>query len=144
MAVRISGMSTAECDAEGIIILPDGDTLTNVARIHRVCNSVVNMMRKEDDSTRVINATDTTMRRIEERYSWYAKGYRYPIVETIINTDILHGKEVGKQGVTFICYPSEQSFKTNDIANMTQRQQQKVFIQRQLRHQHQKLIMIVI
>ncbi|MBQ2839000.1 MAG: T9SS type A sorting domain-containing protein [Muribaculaceae bacterium] len=125
MAVRINGSSSVFCDGEGVIYLPDGDTITGVIRVHRICNSTINMMRKEDDTTRVLNIADTTMRRIEERYTWYARGYRYPIVETIINTNFYRGKETGKQGATFICYPSEQTYKTNDKENQILRQQTK-------------------
>ena len=125
MAVRINGSSSVFCDGEGVIYLPDGDTITGVIRVHRICNSTINMMRKEDDTTRVLNIADTTMRRIEERYTWYARGYRYPIVETIINTNFYKGKETGKQGTSFICYPSEQTYKTNDKENQIVRQQIK-------------------
>lgn len=125
MAVRINGSSTVLCDGEGVIYLPDGDTITDVVRVRRICNSTINMMRKEDDTTRVMNVADTTMRRIEERYTWYARGYRYPIVETIINTNFYKGRETGKQGATFVCYPSEQAYKNNDKENQAVRQQTK-------------------
>ena len=125
MAVRINGNSTVLCDGEGVIYLPDGDTIADVVRVRRICNSTINMMRKEDDTTRIMNIADTTMRRIEERYTWYAQGYRYPIVETIINTNFYRGKETGKQGATFVCYPSEQAYKNNDKENQAVRQQTK-------------------
>ena len=125
MAVQINGNSTVFCDGEGTIYLPDGDTITDVIRVHRICNSTINMMRKEDDTTRVMNVADTAMRRIEERYTWYAQGYRYPIVETIINTNFYRGKETGKQGATFVCYPSEQAYKNNDKENQAVRHQTK-------------------
>ena len=95
MTVRINGSSTVLCDGEGVIYLPDGDTIADVVRVRRICNTTINMMRKEDDTTRIMNVADTTMRRIEERYTWYAQGYRYPIVETIINTNFYKGKETG-------------------------------------------------
>ena len=125
MAVRINGNSTVLCDGEGVIYLPDGDTIADVVRVRRICNSTINMMRKEDDTTRIMNIADTTMRRIEERYTWYAQGYRYPIVETIINTNFYRGKETGKQGATFVCYPSEQAYKNNDKENQAVRHQIK-------------------
>lgn len=125
MSVRINGSSTVFCDGEGVVYLPDGDTITDVIRVHHICNSTINMMRKEDDTTRIMNVADTTMRRIEERYTWYARGYRYPIVETIINTNFFRGKETGKQGATFICYPSEQAYKNKDKENQAVRQQTK-------------------
>lgn len=125
MAVRINGNSTVLCDGEGVIYLPDGDTIADVVRVRRICNTIINMMRKEDDTTRIMNVADTTMRRIEERYTWYAQGYRYPIVETIINTNFYRGKETGKQGATFVCYPSEQAYKNNDKENQAVRQQTK-------------------
>lgn len=125
MTVRINGSSTVLCDGEGVIYLPDGDTIADVVRVRRICNTTINMMRKEDDTTRIMNVADTTMRRIEERYTWYAQGYRYPIVETIINTNFYRGKETGKQGATFVCYPSEQAYKNNDKENQAVRHQTK-------------------
>lgn len=117
MAVQIKGTSTVYCDGEGIIYLPNGDTISNVIRVCHICKSNINMMRKEDDTTHIMNSSDTTMQRIEERYSWYANGYRYPIAETLINTDLICGKEKIKQGASFICYPSEQIQNRNRPEN---------------------------
>lgn len=66
-------------DAFGMIVFPSGDTIKQVVRIRSV--QVIN----ETIKTKVPQYFDW----IVETYKWYAKGYRYPIFETIreINED---------------------------------------------------------
>lgn len=79
-----NGTFESEADATGSIILSTGDTLQHVLRIHTINTSAI--------SQRLPGQTIDTLnlkQRIEEKYIWYALGYRYPVFEstsvTILN-----------------------------------------------------------
>lgn len=79
-----NGTFESEADATGSIILSTGDTLQHVLRIHTINTSAI--------SQRLAGQTIDTLnlkQRIEEKYIWYALGYRYPVFEstsvTILN-----------------------------------------------------------
>lgn len=74
------GISTVMADATGSIIL-DEDTINNIVRVYTLRSYSICM---DMDSA----ALDTAKQKqvIEERYDWYARGYRYPIFSTISNT----------------------------------------------------------
>jgi hypothetical protein len=61
-------------DAYGVMVVPSGDTLRQVLRTHSVQTILADSVR-EMDSIHV----NTTI----ETYRWYARGYRYPVFETI-------------------------------------------------------------
>lgn len=56
------------------------DTIPNVIRIHSIRSGAV-FMHLENDSTD--EAKSRIKQEIEERYQWYARGYRYPLLETV-------------------------------------------------------------
>lgn len=74
-----NGFINIEADSWGTLILND-DTLRNTIRIHSIRTGAT-CMYDEDDSLEI--RTERMKQEIEERYQWYAKGYRYPILETI-------------------------------------------------------------
>lgn len=69
-----------EADATGIMYLSDSDTVNNVTRIHSIRSGAIGMCDIDDTTTLV---RENMKQEIEERYQWYARGYRYPIFETI-------------------------------------------------------------
>lgn len=79
---RISkqGEIDVEADGAGMILLSDEDTIPNVIRIHSIRTGSL-FMHADNDSTEEANAR--TKQEIEERYQWYARGYRYPLFETV-------------------------------------------------------------
>ena len=80
--LKTSGQMLAETDATGTLLLTDEDTLRNVVRLHTIRTSSVWM-----DADSLTEATaDGSKQEIEERYSWYAPGYRYPVFETLLRT----------------------------------------------------------
>jgi hypothetical protein len=108
-------------DSYGKMIMPNGDTLSNVARLHtqKIISSI-------QDSTPVYNKDSiashlNTDKRIilTDTYRWYALGYRYPILETIAtrnknDTNVLYS--------TAFYYPtSEQEIQTYDEENKKER-----------------------
>ena len=72
------GTTHIQADGYGDMILPQNDTIKNVLRLHSICYSSIGM---DADSS----ALDSVCLKqiIEERYSWYARGYRYPVYEII-------------------------------------------------------------
>lgn len=75
--ISTHGSMGIEADAHGMIVLPSGDTLKHVLRVHSqqiiLADSIPAM-----DSIHV----DTRI----ESFKWYAAGYRYPVFETIQTT----------------------------------------------------------
>lgn len=74
-----NGYINVEADSKGTLILNE-DTLRNTIRVHTIRTGAT-CMYDEDDSLET--RTERMKQEIEERYQWYAKGYRYPILETI-------------------------------------------------------------
>lgn len=76
--VSVAGTLLVEADAEGIILTSECDTLYNVLRVHTLRTGSISM-----NSVMDANNSDTThvKQEIEERYEWYARGYRYPLYE---------------------------------------------------------------
>lgn len=75
------GTISTEADGEGILILEEGDTLKNVLRVYSLTTASV---RLSEDS--VLTDSATYQQYIEEKYWWYARGYRYPVFEITTNT----------------------------------------------------------
>lgn len=71
--MQTSGDITVSADAYGKLILPTGDTLSPVLRTKAL---------------HTIQEMQGTPARVVETHRWYTKGYRYPVFETIRNTDI--------------------------------------------------------
>lgn len=89
--IRRFGTYMTKADAEGKLVLPSGDTLRNVIRLHTerwvgtVAAPIDTMKCKIPaftvDSIITHLAPDTAKVR-EDVYRWYADGYRYPILES--------------------------------------------------------------
>ena len=104
-----SGNIKIKADAYGKIILPEGDSISPVLRVkttQTICRSMRSSIYK--DSIRP-NVQD----KVIETYKWYAKGYRYPVFETvhnIINDTLFFG--------TSFLFPPRQHTYT-DIKDIT-------------------------
>ncbi len=97
---RIYGESRVKADATGTLVTPDGDTLTQVLRIHtrRITGARLLPVGTEPDmralidslppftadSARICLAADAARRMVAEEdiCQFYATGYRYPVFET--------------------------------------------------------------
>lgn len=119
LMMRLCGTYSAEVDAFGTLLLPDGEKLDNVRRTHITqktyamsypwINTKTGLLRYvnetiplSSDSIKayINNGSDSVS--VEEAYLWYADGYRYPIVETHIYVNDR------KRNCTLYCPPSEQ------------------------------------
>ena len=104
-----SGNIKIKADAYGKIILPEGDTISPVLRVkttQTICRSMRSSIYKDSIRTNVQD-------KVIETYKWYAKGYRYPVFETvhnIINDTLFFG--------TSFLFPPRQHTYT-DIKDIT-------------------------
>lgn len=88
------GLSHRKADATGTLLLPDGDTLRHVTRIHersllgQKLSLIPDILSRDStayssDSLLHYLRTDSVLW-IEDTYRWYARGYRYPVFETTV------------------------------------------------------------
>jgi hypothetical protein len=100
------GKVTLEADAEGMMILPGGDTLRNVLRI-----KTVQLIPKTDGNSREINT-------VLENYRWYSRGYRYPVFETVKISDKNGDTAKENFGTAFFYPPQDHYYLEDDDENL--------------------------
>lgn len=116
------GKSDIEADAQGMILLPGGDTLRNVLRICRKNISYSKIAPKRSPIAAIDTLRDSTLLKLTETiYEWYAQGFRYPIAEArqVVNKQGSH--VLAKFDDGYLCFPSEQTF-LHDEENETIRE----------------------
>lgn len=99
-----TGQILHEADAIGAMALIEGDTLRNVLRIHSVRTCAVQM----NVDTAYVDTLKNIKQEIEEQYTWYARGYRYPVFETLSRTTFDNMRPVSVYQTAFRCLPEEQ------------------------------------
>lgn len=125
------GTIETRADAYGMMILPDGDTLKNVLRT-RTLKCIVQDIRSmpadyyekllstaylSPDSIDRRLQTDSTVL-VTETFRWYAKGYRYPIFETVKNNiQLIDGENYNIMQTAFFYPPQAHSYLSNDGSN---------------------------
>lgn len=102
---RERGSSTITADAAGEAVI-GGDTIPNVLR---VCTLKSYSVCMDVDST----ALDTAKLKqvIEERYDWYARGYRYPILTTLTSTSYDNTVPIGTVQRSYCMLPDVQNLQ---------------------------------
>lgn len=100
---RERGKSTTVADARGIIVLGE-DTIPNVLRVYTLKSYSICM---DIDSAALDSAKLKQV--IEERYDWYARGYRYPIFTTILNTCYDNMQAIASQQKALYMLPYAQN-----------------------------------
>lgn len=97
--MKLSGESKVKADGWGMLVIPGGDTLRQVLRVNtlRECKLVTGA----DSSEIAYNC-----------YSWYARGYRYPILETIHTT--LNKDKEKHFAVTFFYPPESHKYELDE------------------------------
>lgn len=107
-----------KADALGEMILPSGDTLKQVMRVKTT-------QRFQETVPKEQAVMVNPMEMILETYRWYARGYRYPIFETI------HSLKAGKPEsqelfkTAFFYPPEEHHYLEEDVENLTVLDEQK-------------------
>jgi hypothetical protein len=104
-----SGEVEIKADAQGMMILPSGDTLKQVMRVHSVQTIVQTG----------ISGDSLQSRSILENYKWYSKGYRYPIFETVRSYRTNEGAESDLFGTAFFYPPQDHYYLDDDLENLS-------------------------
>lgn len=96
--VRVVGEYVTKADATGVLILPDGNSVCNVVRLHtrrdfsmRLFSTDSVWVSRKDYTDSEIHQhlqNDSVIVAIET-YGWYASGYRYPLLE--FHTESING-----------------------------------------------------
>lgn len=132
LRMRSFGTYTLKADAKGRLVLPDGDTLRNVIRLHTVklisclyypMDSTARFRKSfSSDSIRLYQLRDTSMIRSDE-YRWYAHGYRYPILE--YRSACANGHTGQATALAFYSPPTDQEALSLDDDNRKARDDDK-------------------
>lgn len=133
--IHIAGKTTVKADASGEILLPSGDTLRHVMRIHLHKSlleyTLPSYLPKElNDSLCPIMSSDSIDYHLSndsavwqvDTWKWYAEGYRYPVFETV-QGNISINKEIRKSFASSFYYPPYEQYYAleQDNANQSKR-----------------------
>ena len=108
---RTFGTIKIKADGEGTIILSENDTLPNTLRIYTVNTA---SLRLSADSCR--NDSDNLKQVITEHYQWFARGYRYPVFETVTSSTYDNLEHISTCQYAYRCSPEIQE-ELNDTIN---------------------------
>ena len=120
--MRRFGTYKTIADAAGKMVLPDGDTLRNVTRLHTERYVGTVMAPIDTMECRIpVFTTDSIVKHLaadtvhfrEDVYRWYAEGYRYPVLEAMT---LSRGKEKLAEEM-FYCPPDIQEQLVLDEEN---------------------------
>lgn len=134
--IHVQGKSTVTADAAGSMVLPGGDTLHHVLRVH-TCKQMIEKMTPivsgsslrsdtlpfvlDRDSIELRLANDSSSIQVDT-WRWYAEGYRYPVFESVEGSVGKPGARVPYYAVSFYYPPYEQYYALEaDAENQTRR-----------------------
>lgn len=100
---RVSGQVSVVADAYGRLVLSENDTLNHVLRVYTLKTQSISM---EVDSCRT--DSNSMKQEIEEHYQWYARGYRYPVYESVSRTSYDNMLPVACRQYAYCCLPDVQ------------------------------------
>lgn len=125
LGIDICGKSTVTADVTGLMILPGGDTLHHVLRVHtcklvfeRMGPGPVHAVADPDTITGPVCYRDSVNRYLAndssyfqiDTWRWYAEGYRYPVFESINSAICKAGKKSTHFSTSFYYPPKEQYY----------------------------------
>ena len=84
-ATRSRGSQTVTVDAVGTLLLPTGDTIAGVTRVHTLRDATVELSRDRSHIDFDPSA-QRHLRRRDDVYRLYAPGYPYPLLENVETT----------------------------------------------------------
>lgn len=96
-----AGSNKYVVDACGMMVLPGGDTVRNVLRVHSLRSFLVKMMEGQDE-----DGLAKSRSVIEEKYSWYIRGCHHPILETTASCSYENSIPVGGTRTAYHCFPA--------------------------------------
>jgi len=109
--INTKGDIQIESDAYGMMILPSKDTLQHVLRVKSIQTIL------EADRARM--SGDNPLHIETETYRWYAKGYRYPVFETIRSFNVQDTGRVESFSTAFFYPPQNHYYLSDDPENLT-------------------------
>lgn len=109
--VKVKGQVMVQADGFGRLVVSEKDTLDNVLRVYTI---TVTSMAMDVDVTD-IDSTNLKQE-IEEKYEWYAKGFRYPVYTTVQKTSFTNMEAVGSTQLAYRLLPEDFS-QINDAVN---------------------------
>lgn len=131
--IRHFGTYMTSADAVGKLVLPEGDTLRNVIRLHteRYVGTIVTPIDtiKTDIPVFTVDSIVThlipdTAKIREDVYRWYAAGYRYPILEA---TTLSYGNTTLSQEIYYFAPEMQEQLALDEenkrIRKQTEEQQ---------------------
>ena len=98
-----------EADADGTLILTENDTLYHVLRLHSIRTASLTM---ECDT---VTAMNETRQEIEERYTWYAPGYRYPVFVSLNRVNYYNLQPVSDFQASYRFLPEQQRMLPDSV-----------------------------
>ena len=115
LALRSYGRYKTKADGIGELILPDGDTLRNVIRLHTERLVAVedypaymlDRLQAYTEDSIAARLTDASSLIRLDIYRWYAAGYRYPILEVRQRCDMASSSATSL--TAYYCPPKEQA-----------------------------------
>jgi len=131
LKIVLQGTIASTADAYGKMILPEGNVLDSVLRIHTrelFTEEITPLFYSHDsfsvniDSIHYLLATDSVKTQIDT-YRWFSEGYRYPVFETVQIQVILHDQPKEIFNTAFCYQPIEQYYGLdNDPDNLLKRE----------------------
>ena len=115
--IRTFGTTQVTADALGTLILSETDTLYNTLRVYSVNTAAIRLSK---DSCR--NDSDNLKQVITERYQWYARGYRYPVLETVSSSTYHDTNHIATQQYGYLCPPEIQAALSDSINEQIRRE----------------------
>lgn len=128
LPITVYGEVTHVADAEGMLLLPDGDSLKNVLRIRSTAHigqrmSAFTSVYANGDTSRY--SIDSLVYRLQNdkitwevtTYKWYAPGYRYPLFETVQNEIVSSSGSRPHFNRSYYFPPAEQDYLSEDAPN---------------------------
>ena len=103
---RELGSTVAKVDAEGVVVMAEGDTVRNVKRVHTIDSYSVCM----DISYAALDTAKLTQV-IDERHAWYLPESEYPVIEDVTSTTFLNMDAIG---TTRSAYCNLPEYKVSD------------------------------
>lgn len=107
--VRVCGQVRVKADGFGSLILSDKDTLDNVLRVYTMTTT---SMAVDMDSAKI--DPERLKQEIEEKYEWYARGYRYPLYETVLRTSYSNLVPVATKGFAYRLLPDSITLQQDE------------------------------
>jgi hypothetical protein len=125
LASAHSGTVSVVVDKFGILVLPCGDTLSSVVRVHESREEIIGyepLSALFDINAPVTLDSPATgdaaaEKIITDSYRWYEEGYRYPVFETVQSRRIMGNKSLPLREATYLYVPAEQEFLKHDPEN---------------------------